>query len=48
MEVARLALDYLNAFLTPAPLAAGIVLFPRQVSPRAAEAVAKALELPDP
>lgn len=27
MEVARLALDYLNAFLTPAPLAAGLVLF---------------------
>jgi hypothetical protein len=27
MEVARLALDYVNAFLTPAPLAAGIVLF---------------------
>lgn len=23
MEVARLALDYLNAFLTPAPLATG-------------------------
>ena len=27
LEVGRLALDYLNAFLTPAPLAAGIVLF---------------------
>jgi hypothetical protein len=27
LEAARLALDYLNAFLTPAPLAAGIVLF---------------------
>ena len=27
MEVARLALEYLKAFLTPAPLAAGIVLF---------------------
>lgn len=27
MEAARLALEYLKAFLTPAPLAAGIVLF---------------------
>jgi hypothetical protein len=27
MEVGRLALDYVKAFLTPAPLAAGIVLF---------------------
>jgi hypothetical protein len=27
MEVARLALEYVKAFLTPAPLAAGIVVF---------------------
>jgi hypothetical protein len=27
MEAARLALEYVKAFLTPAPLTAGIVLF---------------------